>query len=143
MAKRNPKKLTPKSKKFCRLLVEGEATQSEAYRQAFGLPEPTTPLQKKNLKEYASSLKHCKLAQEYIKSLEQVPEDEVRLSKAAKLKMLSMKIIEAYEKGDTAAFVALMKQHNEMTGDNAPTKAHTTVDVLSTLVTKHKDLLEE
>lgn len=136
---RQPKKLTERAKKFCRLVVQGDISHCDAYKLAY----PNSKGSKSTITEYASELYKSKAAQDYIASLTKAADEQVKLSRLKKLQLIEEQI--AFEQGNrnTAALVALLKLHNEMTGDNAPIKTHTTIDILSAIANRHPELLEE
>lgn len=136
---RQPKKLTERAKKFCRLVVRGDISHYEAYKLAY----PDAKGNRHTVTDYASELYKSKAAQDYIASLTKAADDQIKLSRIKKLQLIEEQIEIEQGNRNTAALVALLKLHNEMTGDNAPIKTHTTIDILSAIANRHPELLEE
>lgn len=134
------KKIQAQEMQFCQLLMK-DIKPVEAYKLAF--PNSSAELSKEQIAQQASYLKNTERVRKYMASLMEIPKKRIMLSRTKKLELIEDEIINSMQDGDRPAFVALMKLHNEMTGDNAPVKTHTTIDILTSLAIKHSNLLTE
>ena len=131
--------MTTRQEKFARNLAAG-MTQREAYRDAY----PASAKWKDESVDCKASLlaKNVKVWQRS-EALRKEAEKSVTLTREKKLALIEADVEKAVKQGDRYGMIALLKLHNDMTGDNAPERKEITLDVLSTIAAKHSSVLED
>lgn len=131
--------MTSRQEKFARNVAKG-MTQRAAYRDAY----PNS----RKWKDAAVDSQACILARnsevsKRLAELRKANEDAARLTREKKLAIIEKDIENAIAQRDRYGMIALLKLHNDMTGDNAPAKTEVTVDILSAIVERHRNVIEE
>jgi len=131
--------LTDRQEKFAALVAAGR-TQREAYRTAY----PRARGWKDQIVDSAATrlAKNSKVCMR-LAELRRRTATAARLTRERKLAMIEADIEKAVEQGDRYGMIALIRLHNDMTGDNAPERKEITVDVLSLIAERHKDVIRE
>ena len=130
--------MTTRQEKFARNLVAG-MTQREAYRDAY----PNARKWKSgNVDTAAARLaKNAKILPR-VEELKRRAAIAAVLTRQARLEELS-RIAQSCEESCPSIAIAAIRELNEMTGDNAPVKTETTIDILTAIAARHRDLLDE
>ena len=130
--------MTTRQEKFARNLARG-MTQREAYRDAY----PNSRKWKvENVDAKASTLAKTAKVSARLAELTRKAESKAVMSRQKRLEALS-RIAKRNEKSSPKDAIAAIKVLNEMTGDNAPVKTEATVDILTAMALKHRDMLED
>lgn len=130
--------MTTRQEKFARNLAKG-MSQRQAYRDAY----PNSRKWKvENVDAKASTLAKTAKVSARLAELKRKAESEAVMSRQERLEALS-RIAQRNEKSSPKDAIAAIKALNDMTGDNAPVKQEHTVDILSVMAQKHRDMLED
>ena len=131
--------MTTRQEMFAELVASG-MTQREAYRKVY----PNSRKWKdSSVDSQASILAKTQKVSQRLRAARKEAAETARLSRDAKLEMIEEDLARAVKDHDRYGMIALIKLHNEMTGDNAPEKKVVTLDLLSTIAARHRDVLED
>lgn len=130
--------MTSRQEKFARLVASG-MSQRKAYRDAY-------PASRKwkdaSVDNKASALARKGEVAARVSELTRKAESKAVMSRQKRLEALS-RIAKRNEKESPKDAIAAIKVLNDMTGDNAPVKQEHTLDILSLMAQKHRDMLED
>jgi hypothetical protein len=130
--------MTSRQEKFARNVAKG-MTQRAAYRDAY----PNARKWKDGVVDSkASHLVNNRQVSGKLAELRKQAESAAVLSRQKRLETLSRIAVEN-EKLSPKDSIAAIKILNDMTGDNAPAKTEVTVDILSAIVERHRNVIEE
>ena len=129
--------MTSRQEKFAELVASG-MTQRAAYREAY----PNSRKWKDaSVDNKASALAKTGEVSARLRGARAAAAQKSRLTRERKLALIEADVEKAVAAGDRYGLIALLKLHNEMTGDNAPVKTEATVDILTAIAVRHKDVL--
>lgn len=131
--------MTSRQEKFARNVAQG-MTQREAYRDAYPAARKWKDA---NVDAQASKLAKNAKVSTRLAELRKKAEKAVTMTREKKLAIIEKDIKAAVEQRDRYGMIALLKLHNEMTGDNAPKRQEITLDVLSSIAERHRGVIEE
>jgi hypothetical protein len=130
--------MTTRQEKFARNLAKG-MSQRQAYRDAY----PNARKWKdESVDNKASALARSGEVSARLAELTRKAESKAVMSRQKRLEALS-RIAKRNEKSSPKDAIAAIKALNDMTGDNAPVKQEHTLDILSLMAQKHRDMLED
>lgn len=130
--------MTTRQEKFARNLAKG-MTQRAAYRDAY----PNARKSKdESIDNKASALARSGEVSARVSELTRKAESKAVMTRQKRLEALS-RIAVKNEKNSPKDAIAAIKVLNDMTGDNAPVKQEHTLDILSLMAQKHRDMLED
>jgi hypothetical protein len=131
--------MTARQEKFVRNVLSG-MSQRQAYRDAY----PNSRKWKDaSVDNKASALARSGEVSARLKEGAKKASEKAILTRERKIEMLTKEALKAQRKGNLYGMIACIKVLNDMTGDNAPKKEDLSVDILPSLLARHRDALED
>ena len=131
--------MTTRQEKFARCILSG-MSQRQAYKAAYPGSKKWKP---ESIDNKASALARSgEVAARLKRGMEEAAEKAI-LTREQKMQMLCDEAVKAQKMGDRYGMIACIKVLNDMSGDNAPQKKDLSIDLLPSLLEKHKDALKE